>query len=114
MSNKNLIKPIVDSLLQFEGKEEEEQSGIQTKAFLQSCRLFLPVLDALGVAFKPAKSDVSGNVERLAKKEEEYENVSGFGLEVDLFISRLLWPNGAFRSFRVYALNAFFSEGILD
>jgi len=102
MSKKNLIKPIVDSLLQFEGKEEE-QSGIQTKAFLQSCRLFLPVLDALGVAFKPAKSDVSGNVERLAKKEEEYENVSGFGLEVDLFISRLLWPNGAFRSFRVYA-----------
>jgi hypothetical protein len=114
MSKKNLIKPIVDSLLQFEGKEEEEQSGIQTKPFLQSCRLFLPVLDALGVAFKPAKSDVSGNVERLAKKEEEYENVSGFGLEVVLFISRLLWPNGAFRSFRVYALNAFFSEGILD
>jgi hypothetical protein len=114
MSKKNLIKPIVDSLLQFEGKEEEEQSGIHTKAFLQSCRLFLPVLDALGVAFKPAKSDVSGNVERLAKKEEEYENVSGFGLEVVLFISRLLWPNGAFRSFRVYALNAFFSEGILD
>ena len=75
MSSKNLIKPIVDSLLQFEGKEE--QSGIQTKAFLQSCRLFLPVLDALGVAFKPAKSDVSGNVERLAKKEGEYENVSG-------------------------------------
>jgi len=111
MSKKNLIKPIVDSLLQFEGKEEE-QSGIQTKAFLQSCRLFLPVLDALGVAFKPAKSDVSGNVERLAKKEEEYENVSGFGLEVVLFISRLLWPNGAFRSFRVYANGMPFSRKV--
>jgi hypothetical protein len=111
MSKKNLIKPIVDSLLQFEGKEEE-QSGIQTKAFLQSCRLFLPVLDALGVAFKPAKSDVSGNVERLAKKEEEYENVSGFGLEVVLFISRLLRPNGAFRSFRVYANGMPFSRKV--
>jgi hypothetical protein len=111
MSSKNLIKPIVDSLLQFESKEEEEeQSGIQTKAFLQSCRLFLPVLDALGVAFKPAKSDVSGNVERLAKKEGEHKNVSGS------FISRLLVFYGQtarFVRFRVYA-NAFLSEGILD
>jgi len=111
MSKKNLIKPIVDSLLQFEGKEEEEQSGIQTKAFLQSCRLFLPVLDALGVAFKPAKSDVSGNVERLAKKEGEYENVSG-----SFYFSSfgLLRPNRAFRSVSAFTRMPFSPEGILD
>ena len=92
-SSKNLIKPIVDSLLQFEGKEQS--GGIQTKAFLQSCRLFLPVLDALGVAFKPAKSDVSGNVERLAKKEGEYENVSDSFYFSSFGLLRL---NRAFRS----------------
>ena len=70
----NLIKPIVDSLVNL--SSEDESRTIRTKSFLRSCRLFLPVLDALGVAFKPAKSDVSGNVERLAKKEEELENVS--------------------------------------
>ena len=70
----NLIKPIVDSLVNL--SSEDESRTIRTKSFLRSCRLFLPVLDALGVAFKPAKSDVSGNVERLAKKEEEFENVS--------------------------------------
>ncbi len=70
----NLIKPIVDSLVNL--SREDESRTIRTKSFLRSCRLFLPVLDALGVAFKPAKSDVSGNVERLAKKEEEFENVS--------------------------------------
>ena len=70
----NLIKPIVDSLVNL--SSEDESWTIRTKSFLRSCRLFLPVLDALGVAFKPAKSDVSGNVERLAKKEEEFENVS--------------------------------------
>lgn len=69
----NLIKPIVDSLVNL---SSEEEKTIRTKSFLRSCRLFLSVLDALGVAFKPAKSDVSGNVERLAKKEEEFENVS--------------------------------------
>lgn len=71
----NLIKPIVDSLVNLSSSEDESRT-IRTKTFLRSCRLFLPVLDALGVAFKPAKSDVSGNVERLAKKEEEFENVS--------------------------------------
>ena len=71
----NLIKPIVDSLVNLSSSEDESRT-IRTKSFLRSCRLFLPVLDALGVAFKPAKSDVSGNVERLAKKEEEFENVS--------------------------------------
>ena len=70
----NLIKPIVDSLVSV--SSEDESQTIRTKSFLRSCRLFLPVLDALGVAFKPAKSDVSGNVERLAKKEEEFENMS--------------------------------------
>lgn len=70
----NLIKPIVDSLVNL--SSEDESRTIRTKSFLRSCRLFLPVLDALGVAFKPAKSDVSGNVERLAKKEGEFENVS--------------------------------------
>ena len=111
MSSKNLIKPIVDSLLQFEGKEE--QSGIQTKAFLQSCRLFLPVLDALGVAFKPAKSDVSGNVERLAKKEGEYENVSGSVWEWFCLFLVFYGQTARFVRFGIYA-NAFLSEGILD
>ena len=70
----NMIKPIVDSLVNL--SSEDESRTIRTKSFLRSCRLFLPVLDAVGVAFKPAKSDVSGNVDRLAKKEEEFENVS--------------------------------------
>jgi len=33
--------------------------------FLDLCRLILPVIEALGPAFLPARSDVSGNVERL-------------------------------------------------
>ena len=72
--NNNLIKPIVDATRELDPLDDDHP--LQTTAFLGCCRLFLPVLDALGVAFKPAKSDVSGNVERLAKKEEEFENVS--------------------------------------
>jgi hypothetical protein len=74
----NLIKPIVDSTRELEPLDDDHP--LQTTAFLGCCRLFLPVLDALGVAFKPAKADVGGNVERLSKKEKEFENVRAFGL----------------------------------
>lgn len=80
----NLIKPIVDSLVNL---SSEEEKTIRTKSFLRSCRLFLPVLDALGVAFKPAKADVGGNVERLSKKEKEFENVRAFGARVFFWIA---------------------------
>mmetsp|Transcript_2960 Transcript_2960/g.9125 ORF Transcript_2960/g.9125 Transcript_2960/m.9125 type:complete len:208 (-) Transcript_2960:2385-3008(-) len=71
--NNNLIKPIVDATRELDPLDDDHP--LQTTAFLGCCRLFLPVLDALGVAFKPAKADVGGNVERLSKKEKEFENL---------------------------------------
>ena len=59
-----VLQPIVDSL----GSIESADGTIQTEPFLATCRLILPVFDRLGVAFVPAKSDVSGNIERLAKR----------------------------------------------
>ena len=76
----NLIKPIVDSTRELEPLDDEHP--LQTTAFLGCCRLFLPVLDALGVALKPAKADVGGNVDRLKKKEKDFQNVRAFGLRV--------------------------------
>merc|ERR1719263_64724 len=69
----NLIKPIVDATRELDPLDDDHP--LQTTAFLGCCRLFLPVLDALGVAFKPAKADVGGNVERLSKKEKEFGNL---------------------------------------
>merc|ERR1719263_2284385 len=69
----NLIKPIVDAPRELDPLDADHP--LQTTAFLGCCRLFLPGLDALGVAFKPAKADVGGNVERLSKKEKEFENL---------------------------------------
>ena len=59
-----VLQPIVDYL----GSIESADGTIQTEPFLATCRLILPVFDRLGVAFVPAKSDVSGNIERLAKR----------------------------------------------
>ena len=73
----NLIKPIVDATRELDPLDDDHP--LHTTAFLGCCRLFLPVLDALGVAFKPAKADVGGNVERLSKKEKEFENVRACG-----------------------------------
>ncbi|GFH20254.1 GLTP domain-containing protein, partial [Haematococcus lacustris] len=41
---------------------------IQTEPFLSVCRLVLPVVDKLGTPFAMVKSDISGNIERLAAK----------------------------------------------
>ena len=81
--NNNLIKPIVDATRELDPLDDDHP--LQTTAFLGCCRLFLPVLDALGVAFKPAKADVGGNVERLSKKEKEFEK-RAFGAR--LFLDR--------------------------
>ena len=83
--NNNLIKPIVDATRELDPLDDDHP--LQTTAFLGCCRLFLPVLDALGVAFKPAKADVGGNVERLSKKEKEFENVRAFGARVFFWIA---------------------------
>ena len=83
--NNNLIKPIVDATRELDPLDDDHP--LQTTAFLGCCRLFLPVLDALGVAFKPAKADVGGNVELLSKKEKEFENVRAFGARVFFWIA---------------------------
>eukprot|EP00239_Pterosperma_sp_CCMP1384_P000534 CAMPEP_0197852658 /NCGR_PEP_ID=MMETSP1438-20131217/21162_1 /TAXON_ID=1461541 /ORGANISM="Pterosperma sp., Strain CCMP1384" /LENGTH=199 /DNA_ID=CAMNT_0043466815 /DNA_START=67 /DNA_END=666 /DNA_ORIENTATION=+ len=44
------------------------EGGILTAPFLECCRLTVPVIDQMGKAFYPAKADVSGNIERLAKR----------------------------------------------
>ena len=59
-----VLSPVVASL-----RGVESAGGtIATEPFLATCRLILPVFDRLGVAFAPARSDVSGNIERLAKR----------------------------------------------
>ena len=61
-----VLSPVVASL-----RGVESAGGtIATEPFLATCRLILPVFDRLGVAFAPARSDVSGNIERLAKRAE--------------------------------------------
>jgi len=63
-----VLAPIVASL----GALESADGAIQTEPFLAACRLVLPVFDKLGVAFAAAKSDVSGNIERLAKRAPDH------------------------------------------
>ena len=63
-----VLAPIVASL----GAVESADGAIQTVPFLVACRLVLPVFDKLGVAFAAAKSDVSGNIERLAKRAPDH------------------------------------------
>ena len=63
-----VLTPIVASL----GAVKSEDGTIQAQPFLTACRLVLPVFDRLGVAFAAAKSDVSGNIERLAKRAPDH------------------------------------------
>ena len=63
-----VLAPIVASL----GAVESADGAIQTEPFLVACRLVLPVFDKMGVAFAAAKSDVSGNIERLAKRAPDH------------------------------------------
>jgi len=63
-----VLAPIVAAL----GAVESADGAIQTEPFLAACRLVLPVFDKLGVAFAAAKSDVSGNIERLAKRAPDH------------------------------------------
>ena len=60
----SVLPPIIDSL----PATESPEGDVLSEPFLTTCRLVLPVFDRLGVAFSPAKSDVSGNIERLAKR----------------------------------------------
>ncbi|PNW75260.1 hypothetical protein CHLRE_12g519450v5 [Chlamydomonas reinhardtii] len=41
---------------------------IQTLPFLEVCRQVLPVVDKLGTAFALVKTDIGGNIERLAQR----------------------------------------------
>ena len=57
------LAPLATALARIDNADGE----IITHEFLAACRLVLPVFDKLGVAFGAAKSDVSGNIERLGK-----------------------------------------------
>ncbi|GAX82505.1 hypothetical protein CEUSTIGMA_g9932.t1 [Chlamydomonas eustigma] len=41
---------------------------IQTEKFLAVCRLVIPVIDNLGTAFTLVRSDINGNIQRLADR----------------------------------------------
>lgn len=42
---------------------------IQTQGFLDVCKQVLPVVDKLGTAFALVKTDIGGNIERLAQRQ---------------------------------------------
>mmetsp|Transcript_15824 Transcript_15824/g.34134 ORF Transcript_15824/g.34134 Transcript_15824/m.34134 type:complete len:204 (+) Transcript_15824:211-822(+) len=46
----------------------DTEGHIQTEPFLDLCRLVVPVVDKLGTAFALVKSDINGNIQRLADK----------------------------------------------
>ena len=82
----NRIAPIVEAIDAFSksnanesNAEAESNSGIHlllpAETFLKIARGFYPLLDALGVAFAPAKADVRGNVDRLEKGSEVWNCV---------------------------------------
>lgn len=48
-----------------------EGGFLQTGPFLDVCRLVLPVVDKLGTAFALVKSDINGNIQRLADRSAE-------------------------------------------
>mmetsp|Transcript_26631 Transcript_26631/g.42672 ORF Transcript_26631/g.42672 Transcript_26631/m.42672 type:complete len:197 (+) Transcript_26631:164-754(+) len=73
----SVLQPIVDSLAAVQSAD----GVILAQPFLATCRLILPVLDKLGVAFSAAKSDVGGNIERLAKKASEHVGLFDIALE---------------------------------
>jgi hypothetical protein len=54
-----LLHPIIAAL------DALDADALDALAFCDCCALVLPVLDNLGAAFAPAKSDVKGNIERL-------------------------------------------------
>lgn len=45
-----------------------EDGRVETVPFLTSCSEIVKVFDLLGTAFKPVKSDVQGNIDKLQKK----------------------------------------------
>lgn len=49
---------------------------IQTKPFLDACKLLLPVIDKFGAAMALVKSDVGGNISRLDTKYEQDPSVN--------------------------------------
>jgi hypothetical protein len=73
----SVLPPIIDSL----PATESPEGDVLSEPFLATCRLVLPVFDRLGVAFSPAKSDVSGNIERLAKRAGSHPKLFDICLE---------------------------------
>jgi len=49
---------------------------IQTKPFLDACKLLLPVIDKFGAAMALVKSDIGGNISRLDTKYEQDPSVN--------------------------------------
>ena len=73
----SVLPPIIDSL----PATESPEGDVLSEPFLATCRRVLPVFDRLGVAFSPAKSDVSGNIERLAKRAGSHPKLFDICLE---------------------------------
>eukprot|EP00898_Chlorokybus_atmophyticus_P009288 jgi/Chlat1/98/Chrsp1S00222 len=44
---------------------------IATQPFLAQCRRVIPVIESLGAALLPVKSDITGNIERLQKRYDQ-------------------------------------------
>jgi hypothetical protein len=73
----NLIEPITSKLMEFNDRRvasvassATRTNGLKATMFLTTCERFSPILDCLGMAFKPAKADVNGNIERIQKASE--------------------------------------------
>mmetsp|Transcript_27778 Transcript_27778/g.60733 ORF Transcript_27778/g.60733 Transcript_27778/m.60733 type:complete len:207 (-) Transcript_27778:1758-2378(-) len=67
MSESTVFASLSESLKPIRSEDGE----IQTIPFLSTCRLIIPIIETLGTAFYPAKADLSGNIERLAKRAAE-------------------------------------------
>eukprot|EP00270_Netrium_digitus_P003597 TRINITY_DN14213_c0_g1_i1.p1 TRINITY_DN14213_c0_g1~~TRINITY_DN14213_c0_g1_i1.p1 ORF type:complete len:214 (+),score=29.88 TRINITY_DN14213_c0_g1_i1:29-643(+) len=57
------FRPALDAL----PKVKNPNGKIQTKAFLDLCRLILPLIDKFGAAMGMVKADIGGNISRLDK-----------------------------------------------
>ena len=74
---RSVLRPIVDALPGVVSPD----GVVQTTPFLAACALVLPVLEALGAAFAPARSDVRGNVDRLRKRADAHVALFDIALE---------------------------------
>eukprot|EP00899_Mesostigma_viride_P022845 jgi/Mesvir1/3745/Mv15020-RA.2 len=66
MSQASIFEPILAALPGI----TDDKGNVLSNPFLSTCGYVIPVIDQLGTALYPVKSDIGGNIDRLRKRYE--------------------------------------------